>query len=205
MHILFPVHQIIFYVFTAVLIAAATMVVTSKNPVRAVLFLVVTFFASAVLWMLLQAEFLSLVLIFVYVGAVMTLFLFVVMMLHIDHSYLKVSFARYYPFGLLAVVVLVGTAIYVFSSEHRQFSSTLPMQHVAQYSNVRVMGMLLFTKYLYAFELAAVLLLIGMVSAIALAFHGKKSGTRTQKISAQLIANKKERLTLVNLKNDSIN
>src|SRR3989338_3689347 len=105
---LFPVHEIIFYCFTVLLIASATMVVTAKNPVKAVLFLVLTFFASAVLWMLMQAEFLSLVLIFVYVGAVMTLFLFVVMMLHIDRNELKVSFVRYYPYGLIALIALVG-------------------------------------------------------------------------------------------------
>src|SRR3990167_5059062 len=98
---LFPIHQVIFYAFTLLLIASATMVITAKNAVKAVLFLVVAFFASSVLWMLMQAEFLALVLIFVYVGAVMTLFLFVVMMINIDRAALKVSFVRYYPFCLL--------------------------------------------------------------------------------------------------------
>src|SRR6476620_6092442 len=107
---LFPIHQIIFYIFTIVLIASATMVITARNPVKAVLFLVVAFFASAILWMLMQAEFLSLVLIFVYVGAVMTLFLFVVMMLNIDQTELKSGLVRYYPAGFLVLVILVGTA-----------------------------------------------------------------------------------------------
>src|SRR3990167_5210601 len=104
-----PIHEIIFYIFTVVLIAAATMVITAKNPVKAVLALVLAFFASSVLWMLMQAEFLALVLIFVYVGAVMTLFLFVVMMIRLEPADLKYSMARYYPAGLLALVVLVGT------------------------------------------------------------------------------------------------
>lgn len=197
---LIPIHQIIFYVFTVILIASATMVITAKNPVKAVLFLVVAFFASAVLWMLLQAEFLSLVLLFVYVGAVMTLFLFVVMMLNIDHSESKSGFVRYYPFGFLALVILVGTALYAFSGKHWAGANTLPTHYGADYSNVVAMGDLLFTQYLFPFELAAVLLLVGMISAIVLAFHGKKPDTKSQLISTQLAANKKDRLRIVDLK-----
>jgi len=183
-----------------VLIAAATMVITAKNPVKAVLALVLAFFASSVLWMLMQAEFLALVLIFVYVGAVMTLFLFVVMMIRLDPADLKYSVARYYPAGLLALVILVGTALYVFSSKHWSGANTLPTYHGAQYNNITAMGMLLFTHYLYAFEIAAVLLLVGMISAIALAFHGKKPGTKSQSIASQLSATKKDRLRIVDLK-----
>ena len=112
---LFPIHEIIFYTFTVVLIASATAVITSKNSMRAVLFLVVAFFASAVLWMLMQAEFLSLVLIFVYVGAVMTLFLFVVMMIRIDQAEIKSRFLHYYLAGMVALIILAGTAFYFFS------------------------------------------------------------------------------------------
>ena len=197
-----PVHAIVFYVFTVILIASATMVITAKNPVRAVLFLVVSFFASSVLWMLTQAEFMSLVLIFVYVGAVMTLFLFVVMMLRTDQSSSKVGFIRSYPFGLLALIILVGIAFYVMSAKHWSLSGTMPTHYGADYSNVTVIGTLLFTKHLYAFELAAVLLLIGMVSAIALAFHGKKTNTKSQKISEQLAADKKDRLRVVSMKSE---
>lgn len=198
-----PVHQIIFYVFTVVLIASATMVITAKNPVKAVLFLVVSFFASAVLWMLMQAEFLSLVLIFVYVGAVMTLFLFVVMMLRIKESELKAGFVRSYPFGILVLILLVGIAFYALSANHWSFANKMPTQFPADYSNVTAMGTLLFTKYLYAFELASVLLLIGMISAIALAFHGKKPDTKSQKVSEQLAANKRDRLRMVDLKHSN--
>lgn len=194
-----PVHQIIFYCFTVVLIAAATMVITAKNPVKAILCLVVTFFASAVLWMLMQAEFLSLVLIFVYVGAVMTLFLFVVMMLRTEAAKSTISW-RYFPLAILIFVILVGTAYYVLSGAHWTLSSTPPTHYGAQYNNVAVMGSLLFTQYLLPFEIAAALLLVGMVSAIALAFHGKKLGTKSQKISEQLKADKKKQLRIIDLK-----
>lgn len=197
---LFPIHEVIFYVFTLLLIASATMVITAKNAVKAVLFLVVAFFSSSVLWMLMQAEFLALVLIFVYVGAVMTLFLFVVMMIHIDQSELKQRVVRYYPAGFIALIILVGTAFYVFSAKHWSLSTTLPTHYSSEYNNVQAMGMLLFTKYLFPFEIAAVLLLVGMVSAIALAFNGKKRGTKTQIISEQLKANKQDRLRVVDLK-----
>lgn len=196
----FPVHEVIFYVFTLLLFISATMVITAKNPVKAVLFLVVSFFASAVLWMLTQAEFLSLVLIFVYVGAVMTLFLFVVMMLRADQSEMKVGFVRYAPFGFLALVLLVGTALFVFSKDQWHLAKVMPTHYSASYDNVTVMGNLLFTKYLFAFEISAALLLVGMISAIALAFHGRKPGTKSQKISDQLLANKKDRLKIVDLK-----
>lgn len=195
---LFPIHQVIFYVFTAVLIASATMVITANNPVKAVLFLVVAFFSSAVLWMLMQAEFLALVLIFVYVGAVMTLFLFVVMMLKTEDSP-----RRSYPhllMGLVVFAILVGTAFYVFCPKQWALSATLPTHYGADYDNVTTMGTLLFTKYLLPFEIASVLLLVGMISAIALAFHGKKAGTKSQKISVQLAATKKDRLRIVDLR-----
>lgn len=201
---LFPIHEAIFYTFTVLLIASATAVITSKNPVKAVLFLVVAFFASAVLWMLMQAEFLSLVLIFVYVGAVMTLFLFVVMMLRLEPHDFQYSIKRYLPFGLIVFGILVGTAGYVFSAKNWAPSQTLPTHYGADYSNVKAMGTLLFTDYLFPFELAAVLLLIGMISAIALAFHGKKSGTKSQSITEQLDANKKDRLRIVDLQSRKI-
>lgn len=199
---LFPIHQVIFYVFTVLLIASATMVITSKNTVKAILFLVVSFFASSVLWMLMQAEFLSLVLIFVYVGAVMTLFLFVVMMLHIDESVFKINVARYALFGFPILVILVGISFYVLSSRHWNLANTLPAYYGADYNNVTVMGKLLFTKYLFAFELAAVMLLIGMIAAITLAFHGRKPDVKSQKISEQLKANKKDRLRVIDLNSE---
>lgn|SRR3990167_5250429 len=196
---LFPVHQIIFYIFTIVLIASATMVITAKNPVKSVLFLVVSFFASSVLWMLMQAEFLALVLIFVYVGAVMTLFLFVVMMLNIDLADLKTGFLKYIPLALIALVLFVGIAFYALSSRHWNLANTLPTHYTADYNSTKVIGTLLFTQYLFAFELAAVLLLVGMIAAIVLAFHGRKPDTKSQMIREQLKATKKNNLKIIDM------
>ena len=195
---LFPIHQVIFYAFTLLLIASATMVITAKNAVKAVLFLVVAFFASSVLWMLMQAEFLSLVLIFVYVGAVMTLFLFVVMMLKTETSHSRSH--SHFLLGFIVFAALVFTAFYVFCAKNWSLSTTLPTHYDASYNNITVMGTLLFTQYLLPFEICAVLLLVGMISAIVLAFHGKKEGTKTQSISAQLSANKRDRLKVVDLR-----
>lgn len=196
---LIPIHEIIFYIFTILLIASATMVITAKNPVKAVLSLVLSFFASAVLWMLMQAEFLALVLIFVYVGAVMTLFLFVVMMLRTDLDRAK-THLKHYVLGFLVLIILVGTALYALNAKHWSGAMTLPTHYAASYNNIEAMGMLLFTHFLYPFEIAAVLLLVGMVAAIALAFHGRKPDAKTQIISEQLQANKKDRLRIVDLK-----
>ena len=196
---MFPIHTIIFYVFTVLLIASATMVITAKNPVKAVLCLVLAFFASAILWMLTQAEFLALVLIFVYVGAVMTLFLFVVMMLRTDPVTSR-THPLYYALGFVALIILVGTAVYALGAKQWAGATTLPMHYDATYNNVKAMGTLLFTHFVYPLEIAAVLLLVGMISAIALAFYGKKPGTKSQIISQQLEANKKNRLRMVDLK-----
>jgi NADH-quinone oxidoreductase subunit J len=197
---MFPIHEVIFYIFTVILIASATMVITAKNPVKAVLFLVVAFFASSVLWMLMQAEFLALVLIFVYVGAVMTLFLFVVMMLRTDVAKSITGSIYYYLLGFAALVILVGTALYVFSAKHWLLVNTVPTHHAANYNNIKAMGVLLFTHFVYPFEIAAVLLLVGMICAITLAFNGRKPDTKSQIISEQLKANKKDRLRIVDLK-----
>ncbi len=200
---MFPIYQVVFFVFAIIAIAAATMVVFSRNPVRAILFLVLTFFASAVLWMMLQAEFLALVLIFVYVGAVMTLFLFVVMMLNIDLSRLKEKFVRYLPFGLLALILLVGLMAFVASPEHL---GALGLTHLErfgpEYSNTKVMGMLLYTDFLYPFELAAVILLVAIISSITLVFNGRRKDAKGQDVSKQHQASKKGRLRVVKMKAD---
>lgn len=194
------VYQIIFYLFTIALLSSAVMVVFSRNPVRSVLFLVMAFFCSAVLWMLLQAEFLSLVLIFVYVGAVMTLFLFVVMMLNIDLVPLKEGFVRYLPFGLLVLVIMVGVMLFALNSG-KQFSSvTMLVDHGPNYNNTAAIGNELFTHYLYEFEIAGLILLVAMVAAISLAFYGRKPGTKSQTVSKQLEASKATGLRVVKMK-----
>ncbi|MDF1797056.1 MAG: NADH-quinone oxidoreductase subunit J [Coxiellaceae bacterium] len=201
-----PIHQIIFFVFAVILITSALMVIISRNPVRAALFLVLTFFCSAVLWMMLQAEFLALALIFVYVGAVMTLLLFVVMMLNIDVASLKDGFVRSFVFVLLGVLVsaaLVYVILSVIGPMQLNDGASITMPRMpADYSNVKAMGMLLYTQYLYPFELAAVILLVAIIAAISLAFFGRKKGTKSQVVSQQLKAKKSDRLRVVNLKAD---
>lgn len=195
-----PIYQIIFFVFATLLTLSALMVILTRNPVRAALFLVLSFALCSVLWMMLQAEFLALALIFVYVGAVMTLLLFVVMMLNVDVASLKEGFARLLPLGVLVLAVLVGVMLYVIGP-HRLAGAGVTLPHLpADYSNVKAMGMLLYTKYLYPFELAAVILLVAIIASISLAFFGRKPGTRSQIIAKQHQAKKSERLRRVNLK-----
>lgn len=198
----FPIHQVVFFVFSAILIISALMVIFVRHPVRSVLFLVLAFFASAVLWMSLQAEFLSLILIFVYVGAVMTLFLFVVMMLNVDLAAMKEGFVRYLPVGLLVAALLIASMFLVLGPKHLQVAGAMPTHYGPEYSNVKAMGTLLYTHYLFPFEVASLILLVAIISAIALAYHGRRPDSKAQRISDQLKARKKDRLRLVDLKGD---
>lgn len=191
----------VFFFFSGMLLLSGFMVIISRNPVRGVLFLVLAFFASAVLWMLMEAEFLSLVLIFVYVGAVMTLFLFVVMMLNINEVPAREKFVRYFPIGLLIMVALVGLMLWVIGPEHFGATQT-PAKAAADYSNVKALGSVLYTQYLYPFEIAAALLLVAIVSAISLAFRGPQN-RRSQKIAEQLAVSKEDRLHIVNMKSET--
>lgn len=195
--------QIIFYFFSILLLFSAVMVITVRNPVHGVLFLVLAFFASSVLWMILQAEFLSLVLIFVYVGAVMTLFLFVVMMLNIDLIPLRQGFVRWLPLGVIVLVLLFGLMLLVIGPKHFGSSyATLPLLP-ADYSNVKDLGSVLYTQYLYPFEIAAVVLLVAIISAISLAFRGRRN-SKTQNVAAQIAAKPKDRMELVKMKAESV-
>lgn len=190
--------HIIFYIFSGILLFSAVMVVSLRHPVRAVLFLVLAFFASAILWMLLQAEFLALVLIFVYVGAVMTLFLFVVMMLNLDVSPYQKGWVRYFPLGVLLVgllIALMWRVIHAGSFPPETYYFTLQPEN---YSNTQQLGQLLYTDYIYPFEIAAVLLLVAIVAAIALTFRGVKE-QKSQRISEQLSVRKEDRIRLVHV------
>ncbi|MBA2654242.1 MAG: NADH-quinone oxidoreductase subunit J [Gammaproteobacteria bacterium] len=194
---------IIFSIFSAILLFAAAMVIFSRHPVRGVLFLVLAFFASSILWMLLEAEFLSLVLIFVYVGAVMTLFLFVVMMINIDLAPLSEGFVRYLPLGLLVTGMTVGMIMYALSPKHFPLGVTaVPEIHPGNYSNVKELGSVLYTQYVYPFEIASALLLVAIVSAISLAFRGRRPDSKAQKISEQVAVHKKDRFYVVNMRSD---
>lgn len=188
--------QIVFYFFALSLIYSASMVVLSRNPVNSALFLVYSFFNTAILWMLLNAEFLSLVLIFVYVGAVMTLFLFVVMMLNIDTETLKKGVVRYLPFGMVAVALVVGLMITALWPAH--LSQMPNVQLSADASNTAALGHLLYTHYVYPFELSGMLLLVAIIAAIHLAQRGKPQ-RKTQHIATQIAVNPDKRVHLVDL------
>ena len=193
------IEKLIFYVFAALLIGSATMVIVSRQSVRAAFFLIVAFCASAVLWMLLSAEFLALLLIFVYVGAVMTLFMFVVMMLNLDQESLQEKFVRYLPFAVLLVALMVGILVYAMKPGHLgDLGLAMSPHQSADYSNTKTLGLLLYTHYVYAFELAAVILLIAIVASIGLT-HREKSRNKRQRIDAQLAATKADRLQILEL------
>jgi len=190
--------QFIFYVFSALMILSALGTIIARNPVHGALFLVLCFVASAGIWLMLQAEFLALVLVLVYVGAVMTLFLFVVMMLNLDKLPSRAGFKKYWPFGVLILLLLVGLTLYVITPTHFGWvSNAIPINQQADYSNGHALGNVLYTQYVYAFELAAVILLVAIIAAISLAFHGWRNDTKRQSISKQVQTTAADRLRIV--------
>jgi len=193
--------EILFYAFSAVLVVAAIGVITARNPVHAALFLVLAFVNSAVLWLLMEAEFLAIVLVLVYVGAVMVLFLFVVMMLDINVAQMREGFTRYAPLGIVVavlVVVEIGSVVLVKSLGMDGASEPAAAAVPEGYSNTQALGELLYTKYLYPFELAAVLLLLAIVAAIALTMRPRRN-VKTQDIAAQVSVRAKDRIRLVKM------
>lgn len=190
---------ILFYVFAAIILLGALSTVTAKNPVHAVLFLVLTFCASAMMWILMQAEFLGLVLMVVYVGAVMVLFLFVVMMLDIDIEAMRAGFWRHVPAAVLVGVITAVLIILIFLDPKTNLASFGMMNNIpADYSNVHDLGTQIYTQYLLPFELAAILLVLGMVAAIALV-HRKSSNVRYIDPAAQIKVQAKDRFRLVKM------
>jgi len=168
-------NAIVFYAFSAILVAAAIGVVTARNPVHAVLLLVLAFFTSAAIWVQLQAEFLAITLVLVYVGAVMVLFLFVVMMLDINLARLREGFWSYLPLGGLVAALLVAEMVIVLGGRYAGFyDMPQPPPLPAGYSNTKELGRLIYTEYVYPFEIAAVILLVAIVSAIALTLRRRK-------------------------------
>jgi len=191
------IERVIFYGLAAIVLGAAMMVITSRNSVRAVLSLVLAFVASSGLWILLESEYLAMTLIVVYVGAVMVLFLFVVMMLDLNLDPLKESFARYFPIAMVIAGITIGELVWVILHSP---STALKMSQLAprgaDYSSIKHLGMALYTNYLYPFELAAVLLLVAMVAAVSLTFRGVRS-RKTQNIAQQISVTKAQRLEIV--------
>lgn len=197
LHLLYP--QLIFFGFAAVLVFSAMMVILARNPVRSALFLVLAFFASTGLWILLNVEFLGLILIIVYVGAVMTLFLFVVMTLNIKRETERGGFVRYLPYGAVIVLLLVALMIYIISPEHfGNVRNLTPAVTPADYSNTKALGMVLYTDYVYPFEVAGVLLLVAIIAAITLTSGTKKQLKRIP-ADKQIDINPKDRMRLVNM------
>lgn len=161
--------QFIFYLLATIATVAGLMMISVKNPVKAALWLVLAFISTAGVWIMAQAEFLGLVLILVYVGAVMVLFLFVVMMLDINMAILKEGFTKYLPLGAMAAVAIFAMMYMVLGPEHFGVEITgKPVTHAADFSNTEAIAIPLYTTHAYAFVLAAVLLLLGIVAAIAL-------------------------------------
>ena len=191
--------QIVFYVLSTILVGAAVMVITARNPVHAALFLVLAFFTSAGVWLLLEAEFLAIILVLVYVGAVMVLFLFVVMMLDINLAPLREGFIRYLPVGVaVALIVVVELALVIGVSDFGLESMPQPPAHPAEYSNTKELGALLYTVYVYPFEIAAAILLVAIVAAIALTMR-RRAGVKTQDPSRQVEVRREDRIRIVQM------
>ncbi|MFO1313510.1 MAG: NADH-quinone oxidoreductase subunit J [Burkholderiales bacterium] len=185
----------IFYVFAAILIFAALRVVTTRNPVHAALWLVLCFFTAAAVWLLLRAEFLAIALVLVYVGAVMVLFLFVVMMLDVNFDNLRKNFRSYIPVGAtVGLLVLIEMALVVIGSSVGADIAPPP----AEGSNTRALGRLIYVDYVYPFEVAAVILLVAIIAAIALT-HRTRKETKHQDPGLQVKVRRKDRVRLVDL------
>ncbi|EGW54185.1 NADH-quinone oxidoreductase subunit J [Candidatus Endoriftia persephonae] len=191
--------KIVFYVLAALLIFAATMVITRRNPVHSALFLIVAFVATSGLWLLAEAEFLAMTLVLVYVGAVMVLFLFVVMMLDIEIATLRAGFIRYLPVGLVMAVAMGAELLLVVGPQNfglEKFAA--PARHAADYSNTEELGSVLYTVYMYPFEIAAVILLVAIIAAIRLTMR-KRPENKSIDPSQQVVVKRADRVRMVQM------
>ena len=194
--------DLVFYFFAGILVLAGLGVISSRNPVHSALFLVLSFFSCSALWLLLQAEFLAIVLVLVYVGAVMVLFLFVVMMLDINLTQMRQGFVRYLPIGALIALIMVAQMVWivgpagpdVFSGEQLAQAVVLPADH----SNTRELGKVLYTDYVFPFEVASVILLVAIVAAIALTMR-RREMTKYQTPGKQVQVRKADRLRVIKM------
>ncbi|BBP03989.1 NADH dehydrogenase subunit J [Sulfuriferula plumbiphila] len=189
----------VFYFFSAILLFAGVRVITARNPVHAALFLVLAFFTAAGLWLMLEAEFLAITLVLVYVGAVMVLFLFVVMMLDINLDKLREGFWDYLPLAAIVATLMVLEMAVVLGGKQFGLSAVpAPIAHAANYSNTKELGRLLYTDYVYPFELAAVILLVAIVAAIALTMRRRKH-TKYQDPAQQVKIKRADRIRMVSM------
>ncbi|HSH85371.1 MAG TPA: NADH-quinone oxidoreductase subunit J [Guyparkeria sp.] len=196
-------YQILFYVFASVAVIAALRVVTVKNPVHAALFLVLTFFSTALVWVLMEAEFLGIVLLLVYVGAVMVLFLFVVMMLDVNIAAMREGFVKNLPVGVfVALVMVIELALIVGPASFGLDIYPAPELAPDGTNNTLAIGSVLYTKFVYPFEIAAFILLLAIVAAIALA-HRRRPGTLRQDVAAQVQVRAADRMRIADLDADN--
>ena len=191
-------HAISFYVFAAMLIFSALRVITAKNPVHAAMFLVLSFVTAAALWLLIYAEFLAITLVLVYVGAVMVLFLFVVMMLDINFDKLREGFWKHLPIAATVALLMAGQMALLLWGSALKLHNMSPGAPAVATSNTKQLGRILYTDYLLPFELAAVVLLVAMIAAIALTFRGRKD-VKSQDIAAQVRVKSGDRLKIIKM------
>ena len=189
---------LVFYFLAAILVFASLRVVTLRNPVHAALNLVLAFFSASGIWVLLQAEFLAIALVLVYVGAVMVLFLFVVMLLDINLDRLREGFWSYLPLGAIVALLIVAEMSLVLYARFSGVSESVAGQTGASFSNAKAVGRLLFTDYVYPFELASVILLVGIVAAVALTLRGKRK-SKAVSPSEQVFVKAKDRVRIVKM------
>jgi NADH-quinone oxidoreductase subunit J len=195
----------VFYLLSAILLFAGGGVITTRNPVYAALFLVLAFFTASGLWLLLEAEFLAITLVLVYVGAVTVLFLFVVMTLDINLDRLREGFWRYLPLGaLIAVVMVVEMGLVLAGKRFGLSGMPAPQPHAANYSNTKALGRLIYTDYVFPFEIAAVILLVAIIAAIALALRPPKSFIKYQDPREQVKVQPKDRIRIVAMRAEKL-
>ena len=191
------VQGILFYVFAAIIVFAALRVVTARNPVHSALWLVLAFFTAAAHWLMLGAEFLAIVLVLVYVGAVMVLFLFVIMMLDVNFEHLRKGFRSYLPVGAtVGVLVLIVMVLVVLGGYLKPVAAPVPVPASAE--NTKALGLLLYTDYVYPFEIAAVILLVAIIAAIVLT-HRTRKQTKHQDPSEQVKVRARDRLRVLSI------
>ena len=194
----------IFYAFALVLVLSALKVITAKNPVHSALFLVLSFFTAAAIWLLLKAEFLAILLVLVYVGAVMVLFLFVVMMIDIDIEHLRRDFWTYVPMAsIVGALIIAEMAIVLVRNFIGTTAPANDPSNQAGYSNTHALGQLIYTDYIYAFEVAGVILLVAIIAAVALTLRRRKD-VKAQDVSAQLRTRRDDRVRMVKMPVESV-
>jgi NADH-quinone oxidoreductase subunit J len=198
-----PIYEIVFYTFSLIMLGSAVAVISVRNPVYAALFLVLTFFSASAIWMLLEVEFLAIILILVYVGAVMVLFLFVVMMLDINVEPLREGFIRYLPVGLVVAALMAVQFLLVIWTKSRFGPEAFPAPppNPQGFSNTKAVGEVLYTNYLLPFEVAGIILLVAIIAAVTLT-HRQRSGAHRQNPSRQVQVQRDERVRLVKMKSE---